>query len=349
MNTKPFLLPLLAGLVLAGCNKSPQPEAAPPPEAPSAAASEPDAAPEPPLLLQLKWPVGARYVQHMDIVQQVQTTISGLTQTNRQDYAMSHDFGLTVLGERLGGGREVELEFLAMQMTASDGRRVVVSLDSRSDAAAGTNNPLAEVLRSMVGTRMKFSLDASNRVVRLVGLQDFRHRVLTNSPALARASLAQMLSEDYFKLMIHGSQGLPPHPVRPGDSWPVTTEIAMGPLGVMEVKLQYMLKGFESRDERRCALLEFSGIVKGRPGREAAMPNFRMSVQEGTTAGQSWFDPEAGMILASEISQDMTMNLELHGSQPGATNERVAPRSMTTRITQQIHLAIRPQAAPDSP
>lgn len=344
MNTKSLVLPLLLGLGLAGCKKNPETASPASPDAPAASAARPAVQSKAPVTLRLKWPVGARYAQRMDIVQKVETTMAGMAQTMKQDVQMSQDFGLGVLSERSDGGRDVELDFLSMQMTVRVGDRVLLSFDSGGESLDGDKNPMAELFRNMVGARIKFILDASNQVVRLEGLKDFRNRVLTNSPAHARASMGQMLSEDYFKQMINFGQGLPPQPVRPGDTWPVATEIAIGPLGIMQLNLHYVFKGFEQRDKRPCALLEFSGIVKSKPGPEAASPNIKMSIGEGTTAGQSWFDPDVGIVVASEINQDMIMNIEVGLQKPAGSNEPPAPRSMTTKIKQKIILSLKPEA-----
>jgi hypothetical protein len=118
----------------------------------------------------------------------------------------------------------------------------------------------------------------------------------------------------------------------------------------MQVSLIYVFKGFESRNDQRCALLEFNGLLKGKPGREAASPNLRMSVDEGSTSGKSWFDPDIGIVIASEIEQDMKMQLEIGMPQSPGSNapSPAAPRSMTTQIRQQIQLSLHPEAPASS-
>ncbi len=353
MKTQLLMVSLLAalGLFLAGCNKS---EESTPgganAAASNAAASGKTTQPTGPVELKLKWPVGAHYTQRMDLNQQMETSISSMPKTMKQEVEMSQDFGLTVLTNTPEGGREIEMEFESMQITVSAGDRVQFSFDSHGESLDGNQNPMAAMFRSLVGTRIKYILDVSNHVVRLEGLQEFRNKALANAPAQARSAMAQMLSEDSFKQMINFGQGLPDKPVRAGDAWPVHTEITMGPLGIMELDMQYVFKGFEEHDQRNCALLDFTGIMKSKPARESANPNMKMSIEEGVTTGKSWFDPELGMVIGSDINQDIKMNIQMAQLQPpGFTNtdSNTPPpaRTMSTMMKQNIKITITPSTA----
>lgn len=78
--------------------------------------------------LRLKWPVGKRYLQRMDVAQESETTIPGVPVPTKQESAQSQDYSLTVLKDREGGGQELELEFIAQKIDSKAGGRPLVTL-----------------------------------------------------------------------------------------------------------------------------------------------------------------------------------------------------------------------------
>src|SRR6267142_1779909 len=85
--------------------------------------------------LKLKWPVGNRYIQRMDIVQSSEMTVPQAPQPVKQDVTM--------------GGRSV------------------MTFDSKGEAGDETRNPLAAMFRKMAGARILYLMDASNQVERV--------------------------------------------------------------------------------------------------------------------------------------------------------------------------------------
>jgi hypothetical protein len=341
MNARTLVFGLIVGLGLVGCRK--QPEADTPPSIEPAAA--PEAAQLPgPVTLRLKWPVGARYLQHVDIAQNVASAMGGLAQDLKQVLELSQDFELSVLAERSDGGHDVQMGYVALQMALRAGDRPLLSFDSARESVEGNTNSVARVFRSLARTPVTLVLDASNRVVRLQGLEDLRNQALSNSPAAERAAMMQMLSEDSLKRNLNFGQGFPDHPVRVGDRWPVQSEISLGPLGTMDLHQQYLMKGFEVRENRQCAILEFNGVVKLKPGQDAAGSRFKTSVEDGRVSGRNWFDPELGMVVAAEVSQSLKINTEVVVHNPAVTNEPPTSRTMTTQINQTLKFSIKPAA-----
>lgn len=335
-KTSAVLAGLLAlGLPWVGCKKSEESKS----ESPKSA-KEPAAKPSGPVELKLKLTVGSRVVQRMEVVQHSEMIMPRLPKPMKQEMTMGQEFALSVLKEREGGGHEVEIEFLANQMIVTMGERTLISFDSQGESTDDSNNPAAATFRKMVGARLKFLMDASNKLERIEGLEDFKKRLLTGTPKEMAGILSSVFSEDYFKQMAEHGQGLPPKPVNPGDTWPVQMEMVMGPLGTMVMDWTYTFKGWEKREKRRCALLEYTGTVKTKPGRSAGPMGMSIAIEDGTSSGKSWFDPEAGLFIDSAIKQDMRMLMTLPNMAGGRTNAPPQTQTLTNVMNQKITVKV---------
>jgi hypothetical protein len=341
MNARTLVLGLILALALVGCQK--QQESETPPSAEAAPALE-AAQPRGPVTLRLRWPLGARYLEHMEIVQSVETTAGGSAQAVKQVVELGQDFELFVQAERPDGGRDVQMGCVALQMALRAGDRVLSSFDSARESGEGNTNFVAEMFRTLARTPIKVVLDVSNHVARLEGFEDLRNKALVNSPAASRADMNHMLSEDSLKRNFNFGQGLPDHPVRIGDSWPVQSEINLGPLGTMELHQQYVMRGFGVRENRPCAILEFNGVLKRKLGGDAASPYLKTSIENGTANGRNWFDLELGMVVAAEVNQSVKINVEIVSQNPAVTNGPHTSRTMTNQINQTIKFTIKPAA-----
>jgi hypothetical protein len=303
------------------------------------AAAERVAIPSGPVELKLKWTVGSRIEQRMDVVQNSEIFIPRMPKPMKQEMTMGQEFALSVLKERPGGGYELELEFLGNQMMVMMGERTVVNFDSQGEST-DDNNPLAATFRKMVGARIKYLLDASNKVEKVEGLHDFRKRITTGAPNEAVAIFNSTFTEDYFKQMVNYAQNLPPKAVSIGDSWPVQIEMVLGPLGTMVVDLKYTFKGWDKREKRNCALLEYAGTINTKPGRGAGPLGMSISIEDGKSAGKSWFDPAAGLFVDSAIKQSMRMLMIMPDMAGGKTNATPRTQTVTNLMTQTIAMKV---------
>ena len=112
MNKNLILIAALLALSLpwVGCNKSGKLDTASTFKPPSG-----------PVELKLKWPLGERIVQDMDMKQNMELSMPGQPAPMKQDMTMGQEYGLTVLKENPDGGHEVEMEFLSARMGDGDG------------------------------------------------------------------------------------------------------------------------------------------------------------------------------------------------------------------------------------
>jgi uncharacterized protein DUF6263 len=334
------VLPAL--LTSAGCKKS---EMAP--KSASADASSETApaaaADSGPVALRVKWPVGNRYSQRMEVSGDTETLMPFSSKPMLQKVSINQEYSVTVLGERPRNGRELELEFESAEIDVNMNGKPVMTLDTRAEAGAEASNPLASGFRQVIGTKIKFLLDESNHIEKVDGVKEFIAKASAGSNPQGRAVMQSMFSEEYFKHTVDFQRGLPPNPVKIGDTWPVKSDLTIPVLGVMNMDMNYTFKGWEQREKRKCATIGFTGTMssKGEGGNPTTM-GMTMKVESGKISGTTWFDPELGHPVESSFDQDMLMLMTLpigrakaNGDAAGAT-----PQSVTNNTRQKIAIKL---------
>lgn len=318
-------------LAAAGCNKSGK-----------LAEKSTFKTPTGPVELKLKWPVGERIVHDMDMKMKVETSGAGLPAQAQEgaNVTMGQKFTMTVLKDLPEGGHEVELEFLSMRMGMEAGGKKVLDYDS--DAKKGSKDPMAEVMGKVIGSKVDFFLNASNDVDHMEGVDSLMAKLTAGGNQQAAASIQGMFSESYFKQMMSSSRFLPSHAVAPGDSWPVQLEFPIDPVGTLELNYTVTLEKWEMHGARNCARLEFQGDIKSKPGSKSAMPGGSVSFRDGNTSGVSWFDPELGVVIDTDVQQDFTMVVSFPSPQrnKNAKNAKPEMMTMTNHLAQTLNLKL---------
>jgi Family of unknown function (DUF6263) len=331
MNKNIFLIMavLASGLVWAGCNK-----------AGKLSQTSKFIPPAGPVELQPKWPVGEQVVQSYDMKMNSEISVPGQPNPIIQDSVMGQKYRLTVLKAEADGGRELEMEFLAMRLKVEQGGKTVLDYDSDKKATTGRKNAsvaaIEKIFKNIVGTKIQYYLDASNHVVRIEGVDQLTSRLATGGAPEATAGIKNMFGEDYLKQMMDRSRYFPPNPVQPGDGWPVQMDLPMGNLGSLVMDYHYTFQNWEKRGPRMCARLEFDGTLKSKPGENPAAGGVSMKIQDGSTAGASWFDPELGMIIDSTANQNLTLVMSMPINVRGKTVTQTMTNLMHQTITTKV-------------
>src|SRR5919109_1160200 len=103
-----WILMLLVALAAAGCKKSGTAPKAPSGDAGSDSSAAADSAP---VALHVKWPVGNRYSQRMEMSGDTEIFMPMSPKPMLQKVSVNQEYSVTVLGARPKNGRELELEF----------------------------------------------------------------------------------------------------------------------------------------------------------------------------------------------------------------------------------------------
>ena len=303
--------------------------------------NEPSKAPAPSSAVEfkLKWPTGERVVQSMDMKSKSETTLPGRTTPMKQDMTMVQKYALTVLRETATGGHEVEMEFLSAKMGTDMGGKNKMAYDSTKTTDADKKNPMAGVFGKIIGSKIKYFMDASNNVERVEGVEELMKRISSGGSAAAAAPLKGMFNDGYFKQLMSSVRFLPTKPVSPGDSWPVQIEYPMGMMGTLVMDYTFTFEKWELHGKRNCARMEFQGTVKSKPGETPSTTGMSIDVQNGSISGTSWFDPELGITIDTTMNQDMTMAMTFPQN-PRAKSPAAGPQIMTSQISQTINIKL---------
>ena len=195
----------------------------------------------------------------------------------------------------------------------------MMSFDSSQDTAADGGNPVAGVMRKLVGAKIKMLADANGKIEKVEGIQELADKLGGDTGGPMQGLFKEMLKEDNLKEMGDMGNCLPDKPVRLGDQWNIQKDMNLGPMGIMKLAMTITFKGWEDRDQHRCALLETSGTINSTSdGNIGSMP---FKLEDGKTSGKVWFDPELGMSRGA--LQVQTMTLKITPPQGGSVTSKI--------------------------
>lgn len=336
-------LALASSVAFVSCKKSGhEPLAKTSTNSTSASASESDREDEA-VDLKATWRAGTRFVQRLEVAQNTDVFVPAMPPI-KQSMTMGQDSSLHVVKERENGGREIEMRIDDVALSVFQGDREILGFDSKGETL-DAGNPVAGALGAMVGGKMKFILDSSNRVEQVEGWREVVEAMSAELRGPGRAALGGMLQEDYFRQMGNFGQTLPGRRVGAGESWPSKTEVMMGPMGRVIIELTNTFKRWDQRNGKRLALLESVGTIAGQGEPGAGPTGMSMSIDGGTMRGQSWFDPERSQVVESIYDQDMTMRMTVPGSPRPGGPAPGGDRSITNRMIQRISVKLDPAGA----
>jgi len=314
---------LALGLTVAGCNKSGKLNEASTFKTPTG-----------PVELKLKFPQGERIVEDMDMTQTSEMSIPGQPEPVKQGTTMGMQYGLTVLQATPDGGREVEMEFISARMKTTAGTRTLLDYDSTKKPTPGKRNPLDNIYGKIVGSKIRFFLNATNGVERVEGVDEMMTRLQAGATPADLAPLKSLYTEGYFKQMMQANQFMPSKPVQPGDTWPIQVEVPVGMMGNLRLNYDFTFKSWEMHGKRNCARLEFSGTITSTPATNASPTGMTINILGGDSSGTSWFDPEIGKTIDTTMNQDINMTIRLPASQLGIPGGAGQMQTLTNQVIQ---------------
>lgn len=290
--------------------------------------------PSGPMELKLKWTPGEHIIQEFNVDQKMVINAPGQRAPMNQQADIDQTLSLKVLSAGADGGHEVEMEFLSTRVNMQIGAQKI-KYDTESKEPPTGNNPMAKIFSKLVGVRLDYFLDAGNIVQQIDGIDELADRMAAGGPA--GAAFKDMFNEDYFKQMMSTGQLLPTNAVQPGDTWPVHIEASIPMFGKIETDFTMTFKDWELRGKRNCARIDFTGTVNSQPGGKPGPMGITMTIQNGTTDGTLWFDPDFGMATESKMNEASTMVITMPVS-TRAPGQRI--QSMTNQLTQVIEFKV---------
>lgn len=315
-NSLLALVATLAALCVSpGCKKSEQ----------SALSGEP-------VLLQVKWPVGNRYVYRLDLDQQSLAKIPQFPKPIAQSMNMAMTYAISVLKENPDGGRELEVEFVATELEIKTGDQVMMTFDSKETAANESGNPAAAAFRNIVGSKVRMETDTEGKLIKVIGAEEWVAKIAGEPGDPMAEHLSSQFNDSFLRQIADFGRGFASHPVRVGETWPFKIELPAGKIGNLLLDSKVTFKGRETHADHECAILHTKGTIKGTGGSSpGAMGN--MSMKDGTIDATSWFDPALGALVDS--SGDQVLQLQSELPSPGGSKT-----SMSIDLKQKVSVKL---------
>jgi hypothetical protein len=103
----------------------------------------------------------------------------------------------------------------------------------------------------------------------------------------------------------------------------------------MNIDVTYTFSGWEEREKRKCALIDFAGTMSSKGGAAAAAApaqGMNMKLESGKLSGKTWFDSELGHPVETSIDQDMVLHMTMPTPRM-RTNTNAAATPISQNIT----------------
>ena len=287
-------------------------------------------APSGPVVLTLKWPsVGERMVMDTEVKNDGEYIYSDQTNAVKQETVGGKKYGFTMLQAIPGGGHEIEQEFLGIWNHVVEGGKTIVDYDSTRPVNTVGPAPLFDLYNKVLGSKILYYLDASNEVVRMDAVDELQQRIVAGPSSEASPLSRMQFSRDYLRQSINALHYfLPAKAVQPGDSWKFPLDFIMGPLGTIHVDYSVTFQNWELHGKHTCAHLVFQAALNNSVAPKPDANGTTTTSFGGNLMGDTWFDPDLGMLIETIENSDMKMSMSAPAA-PGA-NAAVAaiPRSL---------------------
>lgn len=280
--------------------------------------------------LAVRWTVGDHLTYRMDFDQHSTSKVPQLPKPLEQTVVLGLTYSIEVLKETPGGGRELELEFRTQEMDVTMGGQPVIAFDSKEKSKGDRQNPVAGPFRKTIGSRIRYQMEPSGKLAKILNLDEWRNGVLEGASEQGKQIFLQTYNEGYLRQLVDYAYGMPGVGVREGDSWPVKLEVPSGPIGTVVLNMKSTLRGAEERQAYKCVRIESTGTMTS-TGAMGIGPMANMKIENGRLTGTSWFDPSAGMLVESGSSQTM----RIRGGIPGGQGAE-----FTSDVSQKVTVAL---------
>jgi RNA polymerase sigma factor (sigma-70 family) len=256
-----------------------------------------------PVDMQMKWQAGRKYAMHRETIQ----TETKPPNQSKQVQKMTQDFSLSLVRDLDNGGQQLQLEFESLALEVTVGDRKLFSADSAQDSVLDAKNPVGARLRRMVGAHLQYFVNANGKVEKMEGYSELVKQAAGENPK-DQAAFRDLFNEKVLaKFGSFGEDSTPHRVVKLGDSWAVHLEEPSN-AGTLNVDLKCTFKNWEQHADRKCMQIKFTGNIT--PQADPNTANLPVKIEKGRLSGETWFDPELGMIV--EIAFDADMNLKIN-------------------------------------
>jgi serine/threonine protein kinase len=263
-----------------------------------------------PVELKAKWTLGTQNIVDVRVRQITENFKPDQPVPVKSDFCMGHQLSFSVLKETSAGEHEVEMEILTFWMGGRTGGHTWLH-DSARVSASQKPGMMTKLFEQIIGGKIRYFLDASNKVKRMEGVDEFISRIKSGEQPTDLAEIRDMFNESYFENLATQRCYLSDKAIHPGDTWLFHDERPSGSARIAVSDFKVTFRNWELHGKRNCARLEYQGILKGKPRPNvqpgATRPKRILADNGGTSSGVLWFDAELGVAIDATINNDMML------------------------------------------
>lgn len=202
-----------------------------------------------------------------------------------------------------------------LQMKMRGAPRADVSYDSDSDRKPeGLAALLSPMFEAIVKQPVKLKMSREGKVSD-VELPKEMSEKLKSAPGMG--PIANMFSEGNLKQMMGaGTLQFSPEAVDEGDEWQSKAEAVGASVGKQQTETTYVYQGLEDRQGRRLAKI---GIKLNVKLAEDADAETKVTIEDQSSDGVAYFDPEANQIVDLKLSSKMKTSVDVMGQKLAQT------------------------------
>ena len=286
---------------------------------------------DPPVTFTAQWNPSNRYVFRSEMSISSELPRQGRPKPEPQESTLGMDYVITVSNVASNGARRLVLEITSVQFEARMRDTPMISFDSLNKVVGTDGNIMAERLEKIVGSKITFSVSASNKISNVKGINEVMNTLTSGGNPRAEPLVRRLFTPQYLRHLIDLIV-LPSDPVRIGQTWTGQVGVNPGPLtGSLDADVTYTFRGWQRHDDRKCAVIEFAGLVKSAGRSNPPKSAISSKIEKGEITGKSWFDSELGMVVESVSDQSVTTSGTIKWRR-AATNS--PPQSFTSQVRQ---------------
>jgi hypothetical protein len=292
--------------------------------------------------LKFEWIVGTRVVQDARFRQISEIPKPSQADPVKSHFCMGYKCQYSVLKQTHEGGPVVEMEFLGLWFGGKTGSYIWV-YDSEQDLVSEKPNMLTDLFRKIVGAKIRYFLDVTQKVNRMEGATDLIHRINSGEQPKALADIRNIFNEVFLENLCAEQPSSLSRTVQPGETWSAHVERRISPSSTIVSDLNFKFRDWEQRGRRNCARIEFEGVLqaKAKPEMQAGpiWPTVETVGKENTTSGVSWFDPELRRPIESIVTNDRIVVSAQESSQPIRRHDFITMKVLSFECIQSPELA----------
>lgn len=304
-------LPLAAALAVPAAAQTTTPKKPPTTTTPAPAA--PASGP-----VTLKWQFQKGKTFYQEMTTKTDQTINVMGQSIPQTQTQTFYFSWTPDSEKNGVWTiKQKIEGVKMEITVGGNP---ITFDSTKPAAAGTDNPLQNFFKQLVGSTFTLTVDPSKSkpVIAIKGRDEFLKKLKSANPQMDTL-LNTILSDESLKQMADPAFSVvPDHTVKPGDTWTRTSTLNLGPIGNYQTTYTYKFDGMDSSNKDLAKIsvtttLKYTPPSAAAAGPAGALP-FKITKANLTSKdskGTLLFDMKKGRVDRSDTSLQLDGSLDI--------------------------------------